>query len=66
MNDIPIDFHLHYHPRLIDQCWWMFELSGHFPDIRDVARMDQNYLNDMMTYGQIIAYAKTQAKRKHG
>jgi len=59
-----VDFKLHYHPRVIDQCWWIFEQTGELPNIREVAQIDQDYLSDMMTYGQIIAYVKTQAKRR--
>lgn len=55
-----------YHDlRLIDRCFWIWKESGRFPDIRDVAQMDQHYVNDMMNFAELVAYAETQAKRKH-
>jgi hypothetical protein len=51
---------------LIRRCHWIWKESGHFPNIREVARMDQSYVNDMMNFDALVAYVKTQQKKRTG
>jgi hypothetical protein len=51
---------------LIDLCYWIWKESGHLPDIRLVARMDRDYINDMMNYDSLVAYETTMLKMKTG
>ena len=58
---------MHYHPRLLIRCYWLWKMSNFtmFPDIRTVAEMDQDYVNDMMKIVGIADYIESQAKAKN-
>jgi hypothetical protein len=57
-----------YDPNLIARCHYFWEASQYqvIPDIRAVAAMDMNYIDDLMTYDQVVAWIKGKNKRMSG
>lgn len=51
---------------LIDLGYWMWKESGEIPDPNTVAKMNQDWIDDLMNYDTLVAYERTMMRKRTG
>ena len=48
---------------LVDLGYWVWKEEGEIPEPQRIARMNRNWISDLMNYDALIAYERTQTKK---